>query len=195
MVNKVLVIGDSLVYGKGISTGGWVTELRKYVDRKYGLSIIPVLNLGIPGEMVGETEKRLPAELDCRIKTKENNLVLILVGAGDCFPGNKKQKRTSKEEFKKSFRKMFRYAMKKNCTVVSLGLTPKAAEELEDAIIYDSYIAEVCEEVGVLRIKLLDYLLSRGYKNLLIDSVHPNFLGYTLIAKRVKETLEKAGFL
>ncbi|MBP9816303.1 SGNH/GDSL hydrolase family protein, partial [Candidatus Woesebacteria bacterium] len=68
-MDKILVFGDSIAYGKWDSKGGWVARLRNYIDTTYNLNKegnVQVYNLGIPGEVVPRLAERFSSELTMR---------------------------------------------------------------------------------------------------------------------------------
>ena len=65
-MDKILVFGDSIAYGKWDNHGGWVARLREYVDKKFNIGKggnVQVYNLGIPGEVAVRMVDRVKQEL------------------------------------------------------------------------------------------------------------------------------------
>lgn len=205
-MGKILVFGDSITYGKWDSEGGWVTRLRDHIDEKYNLgknNNFQVYNLGIPGEVAPRLSDRFEEELKYRIDPEDNNLVIIAVGVNDSCPNNwMTEEQTTSNNFKSAFSNMINIARSYKCSVICLGLTPvepKKAKKLkftnEEVNKYEKLIEEVCVQKDVAKISLFSDLLENDYRDLLVDSVHPNDKGHMMILHTVLEFLEKNGLI
>ncbi|MEK9179385.1 MAG: GDSL-type esterase/lipase family protein [Patescibacteria group bacterium] len=200
-MNKILVFGDSIAYGKWDSEGGWVARLRKYVDEKFNIGKegnVQVYNLGIPGEVMVRMAERVEREFTERIFPNEKNLVIIAAGINDSCTNNwMTLKQTPESEFKEAVVKIIRTVRNYSCDVCIVGLTPVDERLFKNLLFnnkdvkkYDGYISEVCEEQKVSKIELYDELEKKGYKNMLLDSVHPKAAGHKMIANVVISYLE-----
>jgi len=199
MLDKILVFGDSISYGKWDEEGGWVARVRKYIDGKYNLKDrknLQVYNLGIPGEVAIRMVKRVESELSSRLVDPEDEiLVIFAIGINDSCPNNwMTGKQTPKEEFKEALRKMVKSALEKKCKVAFFGLTPVNPKKItgrgllltnEAVKIYDAYISDVAKEVIASKLDLFEELEKKGYPELLVDIVHPNSEGHEMISQKV----------
>lgn len=203
---KIIVAGDSIAYGKWDSNGGWVTRLRTYIDKTYNIgkrNNFQVYNLGIPGEIAPRLAERFEGELDMRIpsveKTNGKNLIILAIGINDSCSNNwLTSQKTSEEAFKDSIRKMIDVAQDKGCRVAVIGLTPVnpsrsngllfSYAEVEE---YDKYLSDVCEEKQIAKLELLGKLESEGFSELLVDVVHPNDEGHSLLTEKIIDFLQK----
>jgi len=201
-MDNILVVGDSLVYGKWDSEGGWVNHLRKYVDTNYNLGkerSLHVYSLGVPSELANRMENRFSCELGARINPQGKDLVIFAIGANDSCPNNKYAgKQTPPEEFKEALRRMATEALEKGCQVIFVGLLPVNPARKKRLIFsdeeikkYDQYITEVCQELKVKKIEMFDYLKTLDFSNLLVDVVHPNDEGHQILSKRIISFLEE----
>jgi len=202
-MDKILIFGDSIAYGKWDKEGGWAARVRKFIDEKYNIkdrTNLQVYNLGIPGEVAIRMVKRVDLELSSRlVDTEDEILVIFAIGVNDSCPNNwMTGKQTSKEEFKNALKVMANGALEKKCKVTFLGLTPVNPEKLtsrgllltnEAVKLYDSYISEIANEVKVPKLDLFDELERNSYSGLLVDIVHPNSKGHEMISRIVIDFL------
>ncbi len=196
-MNKILVFGDSIAYGKWDKDGGWVQRIRRYIDEKYNLDKggnVQVYNLGIPGEVVSRMVNRVQIELESRLTSPKDEVrVIFAIGVNDSCPNNwMTGKQTPREEFKSAYLAMIDLAKKRNCKVLALGLAPVNPTKSkgmqfsnEEVIKYDELIGEICRESGVQKIEIFDYLKENRYVDLLVDSVHPNDLGHKMLFEQI----------
>ncbi len=205
-MSKIIVFGDSIAYGKWDKEGGWVARLRKYIDETFNKPIptnFQVYNCSIPGEVVTRLAKRFEQELLIRIPQQENtnnkNLVILSAGINDSCPNNwMTLHSTPSIEFKNAFKTMIEFALKHNCKVVCVGLTPVnitlstgllfSNEKVKE---YDAYISEICSKKNILKVDLFDTLKQIEYEKLLVDVVHPNDKGHKILFEEVKKFLDK----
>lgn len=204
-MNKIIVFGDSISYGKWDSEGGWVARLRKYIDQKYNLDKggnALVYNLGIPGEVAIRMSKRVEDELAVRITDPgDKPLILFAVGINDSCPNNWMTKtQTPESEFKQVLRDIIAIAQKYNCTPMLIGLTPVNSSKSKGLLFtnesvkrYDQYISQVASELNVFNVDLFEELEKLNFSELLVDSVHPNSHGHEIMTKLIISSLERRG--
>lgn len=200
-MDKIIVFGDSITYGKWDSEGGWVARLRKYIDEKYNIGKngnVQVYNLGIPGDVSTNLAKRFPSELQARI-FEDNVLVLVAIGTNDSCPDNwMTGKQTPEQDFKNALRKIRDYALQKKCSIAFLGVPPAHASASDQKRYsneyverYNRYVQEVSQESKSPFLSLFDVLQKMNFEKFLVDAVHPNNNGHDLIFKEVLLFLEK----
>lgn len=209
-MSKIIVVGDSIAYGKWDSEGGWVARLRKYIDTTYNIGKggnFQVYNLGIPGEVVPRIAERFETELTMRIplgeKSNGRNVVIFAVGINDSCPNNwMTKKQTPESVFKEKFNDMITLAQKNNCAVIVLGLTPVNSSKSkgllftnEEVTKYEKYITDICTELELPKITLFGHLSNHSFSELLVDAVHPNDEGHRILFESVKNFLETENFL
>ncbi|OGG91925.1 hypothetical protein A3H03_01055 [Candidatus Kuenenbacteria bacterium RIFCSPLOWO2_12_FULL_42_13] len=201
-INKILIFGDSIVYGKWDSEGGWAARLRRYIDEKYNFNDdknIQVYNFGIPGEVARRMVKRVESELIfCKTEPHDRFLVIFAVGANDSCPNNWMTKQqTTESDFKSSLRKLIGIGKKHQCRIVFVGLTPVNPAKSKGLLFtneqvsrYDRYISEICVENKIKRLDLFRSLMKLNFPEVLIDAVHPDSSGHKILAERIVNFLE-----
>ncbi len=203
MVDKIVVFGDSIAYGKWDSDGGWVAQLRKYIDEKHNISHggnYQIFNSSIPGEIAPRLVQRLALEANFRFWPEEKNFAIIAVGLNDSNPGNwMAGEQTTEVNFKKSISQIIDTFREKNIEILILGLTPvvevkrikqnsQFTEKL--AAIYDRYLKEVATKERVNYLEMNQYLREHGCEDHIVDGVHLDHAGHELIFSRVRDYLE-----
>jgi len=205
-MDKILIFGDSICYGKWDKEGGWVTRLRKYIDQNLNIAKnkgIQVFNLGIPGELVINTSKRFKAELLSRKNTNEKTLVIIAAGINDsCINNRTTEQITSVEDFKKAFENIIQISKMYDCDLIIIGLLPvnsskskslKFTNELAKE--YDNYITEITTKSDITKIDLFEDLEKLDFSSLLVDAVHPNSDGHKILYERILVFLQGKNYL
>jgi acyl-CoA thioesterase-1 len=169
----LLAFGDSLTFGTGAS------EIESYPAQLEKLTGRRVAREGVPGEVSEAGLARLPAALD------EHRPRLLLL----CHGGNDFLQRLPKAQAAENLRAMIRLAKSRGIDVLLIG-TPEPGLTVTAAAFY----AEIAKE---FRIPYEGDVLGRILRDssLKSDQVHPNALGYRLMAERVYALLQKAGAL
>jgi len=205
---KTIIFGDSIAYGKWDSQGGWAARLRQYIDKKYNLSPktnYQLHNLSIPGELVLHLEERLPVEFSSRVLADEENyLVIFALGINDANPVNwLSSQATPPEKFKALLKNYYQLVKKPNVQVAFIGLTPIDEDRwlddskfagnffLKDVRQYDQYLKEICQELNIPFLPLLDNLLKASYQETLVDGIHPDDKGHQMMFERIIKFLEE----
>ncbi|HTQ78157.1 MAG TPA: arylesterase [Burkholderiales bacterium] len=167
----VLAFGDSLTFGTGAN------EAESYPARLAALIGRRVVREGIPGETSAAGLARLPAVLD------EVRPRLLLL----CEGGNDFLRRLPRQQTADNLRAMIRLAKDRGVEVLLIG-TPEPGFTLTPPGFY----AELAKEFGIpYEGEALAKILKDG--SLKSDQIHPNALGYRMMAERVFEVLRKAG--
>jgi lysophospholipase L1-like esterase len=169
----ILAFGDSLTYGKGASrNSSYPAVLQKLTGRT-------VINAGISGELSKEGLQRLPALLD------NHRPALLILTHG----GNDMLRRHNLAIAADNLRAMIAMARGKGIDVVMLGV-PNPGLLLSPAQFYETVAAEtgVPADLDVIS-DVLQYPANKS------DAVHPNAMGYRIMAERIVELLEDEGAL
>ena len=167
----LLAFGDSLTFGTGANEAeSYPAQLARLTGRR-------VLREGIPGEVSAAGLERLPALLD------EHRPRLLLL----CHGGNDFLRRLPKDKAADNVRAMIRLARDRGIDVLLIG-TPEMGFTLTPPDFYAGIAKEfrIPYEGDVLTKILRD-------SSLKADQIHPNALGYRLMAERVAELLRKSG--
>jgi len=169
----ILAFGDSLTYGTGAEEGfSYPSQLKRMIARK-------VHNAGVPGEVSAEGARRLPTVLD------EVNPDLVIL----CHGGNDMLQKLGKQQLKENLRRMFEAVNQRGIPVVMIAV-PRPGLLLSDADVYQDLATE-------LNIPLVDdvigkLLSDRQFKS---DRVHPNAMGYKILAESIAEKLVELGVI
>lgn len=192
---KVVVMGDSLVYGYGDPEGGgWVEQLRRR-SMTPG-SVAPVIyNLGVRGDGVHRVAQRLDHEFHCRgeLLNRVPDLLVLSVGVNDSARLGKADGRsyTDFDSFQQTLEELLRRA-RRLCPVLFIGMTPvnEAAMPFMGALYYShrdqqrykAITQAACQSLNIPYLDVLDVWLERGehwwQARLCPDGLHPNSLGY-----------------
>jgi lysophospholipase L1-like esterase len=167
----LLAFGDSLTYGTGANEAeSYPAQLARLTGRR-------VLREGIPGEVSAAGLERLPALLD------EHKPRLLLL----CHGGNDFLRRLPKDKAAENVRAMIRLARDHDIDVLLIG-TPEMGFTLTPPDFYAAAAKQfgIPYEGDVLTKIMRDSTLKA-------DQIHPNALGYRLMAERVAELLRKSG--
>ncbi len=167
----VLAFGDSITYGTGASRG------ESYPEVLSGLIGRTVVSEGVPGERTAEGLDRLADVLDMH----QPRIMLL------CLGGNDMLRKVDAGETESNLRRMIDTAAARGIGVVLIGV-PKPALLGGTARFYERiaedyaipYEGEVLNEI----------LKDNEYKS---DPIHPNALGYRLLATQLAEVLRRSG--
>ena len=166
----VLAVGDSLTYGTG------ATSEQSYPSVLAVLLGRPVINSGIPGEISENGLDRLSKELDKHAPT----LVIL------CHGGNDFLRRLDTEKTKKNIQAMIEMVRFRGADIVLLGV-PKLGWGLSIPSFYrdlaDNYKIPFEDEI------LVTLLTDNSKKS---DTIHPNAIGYRLMAESIRDLINKS---
>jgi len=169
----ILAFGDSLTYGYGAVTYSYPTQLQPMIGRE-------VINAGISGEVSATGLKRLPTLL-----AKYHPSLVIL-----CHGGNDILRRYSKEMLKNNLRKMIALSRASGAQVLLVGVPGFGLLGLSTVPLYKELASEenVLYEGSVLE-------MIENEPNLKSDRIHPNAMGYKVMAEAFKELLHENGLI
>ncbi len=169
----VLAFGDSLTYGTGAAEeASYPAVLSELIGRE-------VVNAGIPGEISAQGLARLPAIL------AEVSPDLLLL----CHGGNDFLRQMDEAETRANVAAMIRLAQEQGISVVLIGV-PQFGLFLSPADFYQALAEEF--KIPYESHALSDILSNNSLKS---DTVHPNALGYRVLAEGIKGVLVDAGSL
>ena len=167
----VLAFGDSLTYGTGANENeSYPAQLSQIIGRS-------VVRAGVPGEVTAEGLARLPETLD----EHRPRLLLLLHGGNDLL------RRRPKSEAAENVRAMIRLAKSRGADVVLIG-TPEPGLTVTPPEFY----GEIAKEFGIpYEDAVIGKILRTAAQK--SDPIHPNAIGYRVLAERVAELLRKSG--
>lgn len=199
---KVVVVGDSLVYGYGDPEGGgWVERLRRQAMAP-GATGAVFYNLGVRGDRASQVQERLAQEFRYRgeIRNRMPDRVVISVGTNDSARVGRALGRnyTDFEDFEQTIAALLAEA-RQLCPVLFVGMVPvnEAAMPFSEVLYYShreqwrykEATREVCESHNIPYLDVMDLWLRRGdawwQARLSVDGLHPNTLGYQSLVQDV----------
>jgi len=192
---KIVVLGDSIVYGFGDPIGGgWVERLRRLWMSPENPG--PVLyNLGVRGDRLIQVAHRLESEFSRRgeLKNRLPDAMILSVGVNDSARLVNPQGRcfTDIDQFTQQLN-IFLEQAQRLCPVLFIGMIPVDMEKMpfldcfyfnhQDQYEYKEITKQACQKRQIPYLDIFDIWMSRGedwYKNRLSsDGLHPNSLGY-----------------
>jgi len=167
---KILAFGDSLTAGYGVS------KEQSYPAMLATLLCSEVINEGVSGEMSEQGLARLPLLLE---KYKPDILIL-------CHGANDILRKKDLIKAKENVRHMVKLAKEKGVYVLLVGVPTYDILSFNTA----SFYYEIAKEEGLeIEDRALEKIL--GSDELKSDQVHPNALGYELMAKNIAKILSE----
>ncbi|NEP16305.1 MAG: G-D-S-L family lipolytic protein [Leptolyngbya sp. SIO4C1] len=199
---KVVVIGDSLVYGFGdVEGGGWVERLRRqWMDPD---SAGPILyNLGVRGDGVQQVKHRLDSEFRLRgeLRRRVPDLLVLSVGLNDAARLSQPRGRLMLDEstFSTQMQALLDQAQSL-CPVFFVGMVPVNEAQMPYAEVlhfsradqkrYRTITQRACAARGIAYLDIYERWLAQGddwcNARLCRDGLHPNVLGYQTLTQTV----------
>ncbi len=170
----ILAFGDSITYGTGSS------ESDNYPNILSFLSKHKVINLGVPGEISRDGLNRLPSALD----QYDPEIMILIHGGNDIL------RKIPEQKTAQHLKQMIKEARLRDIKVVMLAVPKPSLFLLENAEFYQ----KVAEQQKVpIDLETLPQILST--KELKSDTIHPNSMGYRIMAKNIYNLLVETGAL
>ncbi|NER82728.1 MAG: G-D-S-L family lipolytic protein [Leptolyngbya sp. SIO1D8] len=199
---RIVVVGDSLIYGYGDPEGGgWVERLR----RRWLQPEAPghaIYNLGVRGDSVQRVSRRLVQEFRTRgeFRNRVPDLIILSVGMNDSARAGKPTGRpfTELENFEVQMVNLLDEALAL-CPVLFVGMTPVLPEQMpfSEILYYDhanqfqykEATLRACQQRQIPYLDIFDLWLGRGSSwwrsRISTDGLHPNVLGYRALLEDV----------
>ncbi|WP_345976543.1 arylesterase [Sulfurimonas sp. HSL3-7] len=170
---RVLAFGDSLTYGYGAVEMSYPKQLQTRIGRS-------VINAGISGEVSSAGLKRLPGLLE-----RYHPALVIL-----CHGGNDILRQSSREQLKLNLIAMIQLSRKSGAEVLLVGVPGFGLFGPNTVALYE----EIAQEKGVLfEGNILEKIESEPA--LKSDRIHPNAIGYGLMAEAFEAVIKENGLL
>ncbi|MFC1523644.1 arylesterase [Thermodesulfobacteriota bacterium] len=166
---NIICFGDSLTYGTGARAGeDYPAQLSRMINT-------PVLNAGIPGDTTAMALARLGED----VLSRSPRIVLVSLGANDLMRG------INRETAFHNLKTIIVAIQARGALVVVGGIK----FPFLDRGFAKSY-KDLCQETGAVLVPdiLADIITS---PELMSDRIHPNGIGYGLIAERFEAALQK----
>jgi lysophospholipase L1-like esterase len=199
---KVLVLGDSLVYGFGDPEGGgWVERLRR-LTMAPGREGAVFYNLGVRGDGVSQVRQRLDDEFRNRgeLRNRVPDLLVLSVGLNDSARvGNTLgRNRTDFDEFQAHMEDLLNQA-RRLCPVLFVGMTPVNEQAMPfSEVLYYTHSDQwryreatrlACTSHNIPYLDVLNLWMGRGeawWQPLIsVDGLHPNVAGYRALLQDI----------
>lgn len=199
---KLVVLGDSIIYGFGDPEGGgWVERLR----RQWMLPDSPghvLYNLGIRGDGVKQVQERVEHEFRNRgeLKNRVPDAIILSVGVNDSARLGRPNGRNFIEfdSFQRELANLLDQAQGL-CPVLFVGMVPvnEAKMPFLDCFYYnhaDQYRYKEATRIACMRyeipyLDIFDMWMERGtnwlHNHLCQDGLHPNVAGYQTLLQDV----------
>ena len=198
---KLIVIGDSGVYGWGdLEGGGWCERLRQNWLKLKNAPII--YSLGVRGDGLEKVAKRYKNEWSTRgeLRRKVPEGVLLSVGLNDTARIGREDGRPqlSEDAFKFGLKRLVN-ELRKEVDAMVLGITPvnEASMPFADCLwysnkscsIYEKKIEETCLELNIPFLSIHEKMITlSSYKDLLSsDGIHLNTEGHKWIYHQIRD--------
>jgi len=204
---KLLIFGDSIVWGAWDRELGWAYRIKKHCDGKtldtdfeyYGAVSV----LGVSGDTTNDLLSRFKEETKRRISLTEENYIMFAIGINDSlFEVEQNEYQVPLEKFTKNIETLISEAKEFTKNIIFVGITPVEEAKvtpipwhksgnynMESIKKYDGVIEEICKKEKVGFVKIQDLLDNSDLK----DGVHPNTQGHEKIFNEVKRFLEGEG--
>ena len=198
---KLIIIGDSGVYGWGdLEGGGWCERLRQ---KWLKLENAPIIySLGVRGDGLEKVAKRYKNEWETRgeLRRKVPEGLLLSIGLNDTARIGREDGRPqlSEEAFKLGLKRLVN-EIKKEVDVMVLGLTPvnEASMPFSECLwysnkycsIYEKDIEETCLDLDIPFLSIHEKMIKLiTFKELLCsDGIHLNTAGHNWIFNQISE--------
>ena len=199
---KLVVMGDSIVYGFGDPEGGgWVERLRRY-SMEPGSSGHVIYNLGIRGDHVRQVQERLENEFRSRgeLRNRVPDLIVLSLGVNDsarlgCLKGHH---HTRFEVFEAELANLLDLAQRL-CPVLFVGMVPVDETRMPflncfyyshaDQYRYKEASKIACQVRTIPYLDIFDLWRNRGEtwwrSRLCEDGLHPNVSGYQALLQDI----------
>lgn len=205
---NILIFGDSIAYGCWDEKGGWAQQLKNDVDRTIISSQFTndhfVYPLGIPGDTTYSLLQRFKQETDARIVPHEESTILFSIGINDSIFNNKMNSFiTPLWKFKNNVETLANTAQRYTKKTIFIGLTPVDESKVnpmswlpecsyrnEFIAEYNTALQDVCVKNDMLFINIFAEWKKKEYKKLLIDGIHPNREGHSVLFEEIKKNID-----
>jgi lysophospholipase L1-like esterase len=197
LIQRWVVVGDSLVYGYGDPIGGgWVERLRRQGLAPNQAQVSPVVyNLGVRGDGVRQVNLRLEDEFRCRgeLRNQVPDLLILSVGVNDSPRLGRIDGRNflAFDAFRLEMAELLDRA-RRLCPVLFVGSVPVAESAMPfldclyynhaDQARYKDATRLACEARHIPYLDMFDLWQGRGQdwcrERLSPDGLHPNVLGH-----------------
>lgn len=199
---KLVIIGDSVIYGYGDPEGGgWVERLRRQWMAPDSLGHV-IYNLGVRGDGVEQVSRRLEQEFRLRgeLRNRVPDLIVLSVGVNDSARVGRPNGRpfTDFGQFQDQMADLLDQAQRL-CPVLFVGMTPVQSAAMPfaevlyychaDQLRYKEATRQACQVRGIPYLDIFQSWVLQGQEwwqaRIGEDGLHPNTLGYRTLLSQV----------
>lgn len=211
---KLFFVGDSITAGAWDEKGGWANRLIGQIMRETiasgftegGFYCLPY-NLGVSGNTIADILPRLKNEITARLDSAPLNEaveIVFSIGVNDsAYMPIEDKPRFSDREFQDNFETLMMLAQGLAQRVSCIGLlpvndalldpvpwSPEYAYRCADIKRFETLIASACQKQTLRFLPLFDiWRAMPGYKDFLMDGIHPNGKGHALLVEQIGDFL------
>ncbi|MDF1498432.1 MAG: GDSL-type esterase/lipase family protein [Patescibacteria group bacterium] len=211
LMARILIFGDSIVFGNWDKQGGWANRLKNYYMKESldNSDYYMVYNIGVSGDTSSELLERFEFEIKHRLwegkdtGEKEEIIIVISIGNNDAaFVKSKNEFNTTLDNFDLNIKQLLIIAKKYSTKIFFVGLSlvdeTKTMPVQWDFNIehsnkniekYNKIIKLACKEEKIYFINMYEEFKKLDYKKLLEDGVHPNSEGHKKMFEIVRDFL------
>jgi lysophospholipase L1-like esterase len=214
ILSEIFFIGDSITAGAWDASGGWVgriisrimNETIKANFKEKAFYCLPY-NLGVSGDTVADVLLRLDGEVVSRIEqenNKEDIQMVYSIGVNDTlFMLEEGRPKFTDVEFEANIECLIELSKSISENISFLGLlpvddvllnpipwAPEMAYFNEHIKRFECIIERVCKAHNLPFLPMFErWMRIPDYKKYLIDGIHPNSHGHSLLAQQIEEFL------
>jgi lysophospholipase L1-like esterase len=198
----ILCIGDCFVTGRGeIPSIGWTGRLKTEHETEMYRN---VHLLGIPGDTIEGLLFRFEPEAKSRcryLREKDEFKIVFQIGINDSKGLGSPKKCMDLKKFEKKLTKLIKVASKyvKPYEISIIGIPPVDEKYTtpyegtymynERNVEYNNGMKQISERMGVNYIDIFSGLYNKEYIGNLVDGLHPNSKGYTMMYNIIRQKL------
>ena len=179
-IEKVLLFGDSLMAGYGLSKEYHLSSVLENNFKKDGLDI-KVLN----GSVSGSTSSGGVNRAEWTLSEPGIDIIILGLGANDMLRG------INPSETKKNLEKIILIAKKKNIEIILAGMIAPTTHGLNYKKKFDKIYPDLSIEYNLQLIPFLLKGVAMKPKFNLSDGIHPNKEGTKIISHTIKKIILK----
>lgn len=194
---RILCFGDSIVMGTWDTQGGWVDRLKQYFHTEYfeRKRKVQVYNLGIGGELSGGLAMRIKPEIEARLDSKWEPIIVIGTGKNDSRAHSAPDSyESSPEEYGDNLCQCVQTAkiFSTKILLIGLGFVDETVSfknlyyNNNRMRLFNEVNKKVAKELHVTRVELQEEMeKAPDLKSWFVDGIHPNHVGYQRIYEKI----------